>query len=170
MNNSLVFRNLGRFVLLVLLQVTVFNNVYLGGYLNPCLFVLFIAMLPTNTGRIPMMLIAFFTGLIVDIATNMLGFHAFACTVVAFLRGVWLDGIIMHDNNEDIETPSFYSGSYQQFGIYLFLILLFYNIVYYSLLIFDLHDIWQIALSAMLGTVVTWILATLYQMLLVRKR
>ena len=66
MNSQLIFRNIGRFLLLVLLQVLVFNNIYLGGYINPCIYVLFIAMLPTTTGKIPMMLIAFFTGMCVD--------------------------------------------------------------------------------------------------------
>ena len=169
MNSRLVFSNIARFLILVLLQIAVLNNIYLGGYLNPFLFVLFIAMLPTNMGRIPMMLVAFFTGLIVDLTTNMLGIHAFTCTAVAFLRGVWLDHIIIHDNNEDVETPSLRSVPYQQFGIYLFLLILIYNMIYFTLLIFNFHDIGQILLSALLGTVVTWVLAILYQTLLLKK-
>ncbi len=169
MNSQLIFRNIGRFLLLVLLQVLVFNNIYLGGYINPCIYVLFIAMLPTTTGRIPMMLIAFFTGLCVDISTNMLGFHTFACTAVAYLRGIWLDRIIIHDNDEGIEMPSLYSGSYQQFALYLFLLLLAFNLIYHLLLVFTLRDFFGILLSALLSTVVTWILAILYQTLLLHK-
>ena len=169
MNSQLIFRNIGRFLLLVLLQVLVFNNIYLGGYINPCIYVLFIAMLPTNTGRIPMMLIAFATGLCVDVSTNMLGFHTFACTVVGYLRGIWLDKIIIRDNEEVIETPSLYSGSYQQFLVYLFLVLFVFNLVYHTLLVFELREFFSILLSTLLSTVVTWILAVLYQTLLLRK-
>ena len=169
MNSQLIFRNIGRFLLLVLLQVLVFNNIYLGGYINPYIYVLFIAMLPTTTGRIPMMVIAFFTGLCVDVSTKIIGFHTFACTAVAFLRGIWLDKIIIHDNDEGIETPNLYSGSYQQFAIYLFLLLFAFNLIYHTLLVFSIQEFFNILLTAFLSTVVTWILAILYQTLLLRK-
>ena len=64
--NNLVWRNIGRFLLLTLMQLLILNNVYLGGYVMPMLYVLFILMLPTSTGRIPMLLIAFGTGLLMD--------------------------------------------------------------------------------------------------------
>ena len=169
MNSQLIMRNIGRFLLLMLLQVLVFNNIYLGGYINPCIYLLFIAMLPTTTGRIPMMLMAFFAGLCIDLSTNMIGFHTFACTAVGFLRGVWLDKIIIRDNDEGVETPSLFSVSYQQFSVYLFLLLLVFYIVYYVMLVFSLRDIFSILLSALLSTVVTWVLAILYQTLLLRK-
>lgn len=169
MNSQLIFRNIGRFLLLVLLQVLVFNNIYLGGYINPCIYVLFIAMLPTTTGRIPMMVIAFFTGLCVDVSTNLVGFHTFACTAVAFLRGIWLDKIIIRDNDEGIETPSLYSGSYQQFLIYLFLLFFIFNLIYHSLLVFNIAEFFSILVTSLLSTIITCILAILYQTLLLRK-
>ena len=169
MNSQLIFRNIERFILLMLLQVLIFNNVYLGGYINPCIYVLFIAMLPTQTGRIPMMLIAFFTGLCVDVSTNMLGFHTFESTAVGYLRGVWLDKIIIRDNEEGIETPSIYSGSYQQFLFYLFLLLFVFNLIYHTLLVFSFHEFFSILFTALLSTIVTWLLALLYQTLLLRK-
>ena len=169
MNSSLILHNIGRFLLLMALQALVLNNIYLGGYINPCLYLLFIAMLPTNTGKIATMLIAFFTGLCVDITTNMLGFHTFACTAVGFLRGIWLDKIILRDNEETIETPSIRNGSYQLFSLYLFLLLLIFHIIYFSLMFFNLHDILHILSSSVASSVVTWILAILYQTLLLKK-
>lgn len=170
MNNKLMFRNIGRWFLLVLLQVLVFNNINLGGYINPFLYVLFIAMLPTNTGAIPMLVIAFVTGISVDVSTNMLGFHAAACTMVAFLRVVWLDKILLRDNDDAIETPSIYSPSYQQFMIYLFLLVFVFNLTYYVLVVFSLRELFGILISTLLSTVVTWLLAILYQTLFFRKQ
>lgn len=169
MNSQLVFRMIGHFVLLMLLQLFVFDNIYLGGYIYPCLFVLFIAMLPTSMPAIPMMLIAFGTGLMADVSSNMLGFNAFACTVIALLRGVWLDNIVRGDNDGDIETPSIRTVPYQQYSLYLFLILLIFNFVYHLLLVFDLSEMPSILLSTLLSTVITWLLSVLYQTLLFRK-
>ncbi|MBQ6955372.1 MAG: hypothetical protein IJP80_02020 [Bacteroidales bacterium] len=165
----MVFRNIGRFLLLMLLQLFVFDNIYLGGYINPCLYILFIAMLPTSMPAIPMMLIAFGTGLVADMSSNMLGFNASACTVVAFLRGIWLDKIVRGDNNNEIDTPSIRTVPYQQYSLYLFLLILAYNIVYHSLLVFDITGLFSILLTALLSTAVTWLLAVLYQTLLFRK-
>ena len=44
MNNVLI-RNIIRFVVLVLLQVGVLNQVQLGGFINPYLYILFVIML-----------------------------------------------------------------------------------------------------------------------------
>lgn len=169
MNSQLVFRNIGRFVLLMLLQLFVFDNIYLGGYINPCLYVLFVAMLPTSLPAIPMMLIAFGTGLMADVTSNMLGFNAFACTVVAFLRGVWLDNIVRGDNEGEVDTPSIRTVPYQQYSLYLFFLLLVFNFVYQLLLVFDLRELPSILLTTLLSTIITWLLAILYQSLLFRK-
>ncbi len=166
MNSQLIFRNIGRFLLLMLLQVLILNNVYLGGYINPYLYILFIAMLPTDTGKIPMIIISFCTGLCIDVSTNMLGFHTFACTLIGFMRPIWFDKIIIRDNNEAISTPSVYSGSYQMFALYLFLILFVFHLTFYLLLIFSFRDFFTILISALLSTVLTWILAIIYQTLI----
>ena len=100
-----IWRIVGRFVLLMALQMLVLNHVYLGGYVMPMLYVLFILMLPTDTGRIPMLLIAFGTGLLVDVMNNMLGFHALACTVVAMLRILFADRILTRGEPVTIEKP-----------------------------------------------------------------
>ena len=169
MNHNIVMRNIGRWILLMLLQVLIFNNVYLGGYINPCLYLLFVAMLPTSMGCIPMMLVAFVTGLCVDVSTNMLGFHTAACTAVGFLRKIWLDNMIVRDNEGGVETPSFYSVSYQQFAVYLFFLLLIFNLIYYTLVSFSFGEIFQIILKALLSSLVTFLLAVVYQVLLIRK-
>ena len=168
MNRNLIFRNIGRFALLMLLQVLVLNNVYLGGYITPFLYVLFIAMLPTNTNRIAMLLIAFASGLCFDIFSNMLGFHAFACTLTAFVRIMGAQRIIKRDDDE-IETPSIRSGSYQHFIVYLLVLLLVYNLAYYILSVFSFRELPQILLSTVLSTVITALLAILYQTLLIHR-
>ena len=120
--NRLVWRNIGRFVLLMLLQLLVLNNVYLGGYVMPMLYVLFILMLPTSVGRVPLLLTAFGTGLVVDIMAGALGFHALACTVVAMMRITFADRILTRGENVTIETPSVFSVTPQYFISYLLLL------------------------------------------------
>jgi len=55
-----------RFALLVLLQVLVLNNINLGGYIHPYIYILFILLLPVSMNKNLVLFIAFFTGLTVD--------------------------------------------------------------------------------------------------------
>ena len=169
MNTKLLFRNVGRFVLLMLIQVLVLNNVYLGGYINPCLYLLIVAMLPTDLGKIATLIVAFATGLTADVFTNMLGFNAFACTAMGFVKVVWADKILLRDSDDAIETPNIYSVAYQQYMVYLFVLLFTFFVLYYLLMTFSFHNFVDTLISAVLSTVVTWVLAILYQTLMFRK-
>ena len=47
--NKKTWRIIGRFALLILIQLLVLNQVYLGSYVMPMLYLLAILMLPTDT-------------------------------------------------------------------------------------------------------------------------
>lgn len=169
MNSNLLLRNVLRFFVLMMMQLVVFNNVYLGGYINPCIYLLFIAMLPTSIGKIWPLVIAFICGLCVDISANMLGFHTFSCTMAAFARVIWLEKIIMRDRDEAIYIPSLREGSYQQFAIYWFLLLAVFYVTYYGILVFSLRELPQILFSAIISSLITWVLGVIYQTLFIKK-
>jgi len=85
MNNVFV-KNIIRFVILMLVQVLVFNNMNLGGYMHPYIYVLFLLLLPININRSLLLLIAFFTGLTVDYFAGTMGINAAASVLLAYLR------------------------------------------------------------------------------------
>ncbi len=168
--NRLVWRNIGRFVLLMLLQLLVLNNVYLGGYVMPMLYVLFILMLPTSVGRVPLLLTAFGTGLVVDIMAGALGFHALACTVVAMMRITFADRILTRGENVTIETPSVFSVTPQYFISYLLLLTGAFYLVFYSVELFSFRGLGEVLLATVCSTVVTSLLVILYQYAFVRRK
>ena len=85
MINSTV-RNILRFIFLVLFQVLILNNIQLGGYLNPFLYVLFIIMLPFQTPDWLVLVLSFALGISVDMFADTGGLHAASCVLMAFLR------------------------------------------------------------------------------------
>ena len=167
--NNLVWRNIGRFVLLALVQLLVLNNVYLGGYVMPMLYVLFILMLPTSTGRIPMLLIAFGTGLLMDIMAGALDFHALACTVVAMMRILFADRILTRGENVAIANPGIYSVTPQYFISYLMLMLGIFYLLFYLLEIFSFRGFGGVLLATVCSTLVTTLLAVLYQWVFLKR-
>ena len=167
--NKGVLRIVGRFVLLMALQLLVLNYVYLGGYVMPMLYVLFILMLPTDTPRILMLLIAFGTGLLVDVMNNMLGFHALACTVVAMLRILFADRILTRGEPTTVSTPSIYSVSPQYFVSYLLILLAIFYLIFFTVELFGFRNFGTVLLTTILSTLVTALLAVLYQFIFLKK-
>ena len=168
--NNLVWRNIWRFLLLVLFQLLVLNNVYLGGYVMPMLYVLFILMLPTGMKRIPLLLIAFGTGLIMDVTSNVVGFHALACTTVAMMRILFADRILTRGEPITISTPSIRSVTPQYFVSYLMLMLGVFYLLFYTTELFGSRGFGGVLLATLCSTLVTTVLAVLYQLVFMRKK
>ena len=69
-------KNTFLFVLLVLLQVLIFNNVDYWGYVNPMIYIVYLLLSPYRENRVPYLCTAFLLGLCVDIFSNTGGFNA----------------------------------------------------------------------------------------------
>lgn len=88
--NKILFTNIARFVILVLLQGLVMSNINFLGYINPYLYILFILLLPVNLDQTKVLLLAFLLGLSIDFFQDSGGVHAAACLVIAYLRPLFL--------------------------------------------------------------------------------
>lgn len=165
----LVIRNIVRFVALLAIQVLVLDNIYLGGYICPVLYTLFILMLPNRIGKIYMLLIAFATGLTVDVCSNTLGFHACATTVMAFCRITFADRIITRGDDITIDMPSIFNVAPQYFVYYSALLIFIHTFVFFMLDYFKLSNIFSILLSSLLTSATTLILVIVWQLIFVHR-
>ncbi|WP_281227766.1 rod shape-determining protein MreD [Flavobacterium aquiphilum] len=84
--NSTVLMNIFRFVLLLALQILVFNNMNFEGYVSAFPYILFIILYPVNGNKSSLLIASFFLGLIMDLFCNSGGVHATACVLLAYLR------------------------------------------------------------------------------------
>jgi len=84
--SSAVFINIARFILLLLLQVAVFNKMDFLGYINPFPYILFILLYPVNGNKYGLLLSSFLLGIIMDMFCNSGGVHATAAITLAALR------------------------------------------------------------------------------------
>ena len=84
--NSALFVNIFRFLLLLAVQIIVFNNMNFLGYISPFLYILFIILYPVNSNKSGLLLASFFLGLIMDMFSNSGGIHTTACLVLAYYR------------------------------------------------------------------------------------
>ena len=75
-----------RFIVFILLQGLILNNIELSGYINPFLYVLFILTLPLTASKYLVLILSFITGLVIDMFSSTMGFHVAATVFVGFLR------------------------------------------------------------------------------------
>lgn len=73
-------------MILLSLQVLIFNNIDLLGYINPYPYVLFILLYPVNGNKNILLISSFMLGLLLDMFCNSGGIHAMASLILAFVR------------------------------------------------------------------------------------
>lgn len=152
-----VLQNIFRFILLVIAQVLVLNNVQFLGYINPYIYILFILSLPVLTKRWVTLILAFLLGITIDIFSNTLGMHAFATVLIAFLR----NGIIkiftsLEEGNNP--TPSFYTFGVSAYIKYVIAMVIIHHITLFYLEAFSFSHFWITSGKIILSSLVTILL------------
>jgi len=97
---NIILKNTIRFIVLVLIQVAILNNIQVSGFLNPYMYVLFILLLPFETPNWLLLSLSFLLGLSVDIFSGTLGMHASACVFMGYVRPYVLNYLSLRDGYE----------------------------------------------------------------------
>lgn len=120
------------FVLLVLTQGLILNNIEFGGYINPYLYVLLILMLPFEMPDWLGLVIAFFLGLAIDVFASTMGIHTSATIFMAFARKYVLKLIMPRGGYEFGTEPQLHYMGLSWFSIYsIILVVLHHAFLFY---------------------------------------
>lgn len=158
-----VLQNIIRFIVLVIVQVLILNNIQFMGYINPFVYIYFILALPVRFPRWGVLLLAFVLGLIIDIFSNTAGLHAFATVFVAFLRAPAINLLVSIDENSNPQ-PSVRTFGWMTFLRYAGFLILIHNALIFVVEAFSFVNFGVIALKIFLSSVVTIILIIAIQM------
>lgn len=154
MNSTLII-NIFRFVSLLLLQVVLFDNIDLFGFVTPYPYILFILLYPLNSNRAGLILASFFLGLILDSFNNSGGVQAAACVSLAYFREPFLKfsfGVSYEYHMMKI-TDKFST----ELLTYLSISILFHHLIFYTLEIFNIQFAFEILLRTILSSALTLI-------------
>ncbi|MES2005157.1 MAG: rod shape-determining protein MreD [Bacteroidota bacterium] len=98
---SSLLKNIIRFVLFILFQVYILNQVPpLHQFIVPYIYFLFILWLPFNISHFWLLIISFVFGLTLDFFTGSYGLHAAPCVLIAYIRPFLLNLLIPQDTTE----------------------------------------------------------------------
>lgn len=139
MLNKNLFYNLFIIILLALMQVFVFSNIYFFHRYNPIVYIIWILFVPININRYLFLILSFILGFIVDLFLNTGGINAFACVFIAQLRIFYIRFI--SGLSLEIEIFSFKDFNFIQLFLYIFLMVLTHHLFAFTLENFKFSNI-----------------------------
>ncbi len=168
--NSIVLRNIIRFLVLVLIQVFVLNNIRVNGYVNPYLYVMFILLLPFETPGWLLLISSFFIGLTIDLFAHTPGMHASAAVFMAFCR----PGLIrLLSGSKGVESgmePGIKDMGFQWFFLYSLVLIFLHHSLFFLLEVFRFNELPQTLYRILFSTFSTLVLILLTEYLFIRKK
>lgn len=165
--NNIVSANIARFIILVLFQVLVLNNINFLGYINPYIYILFIILFPIINNRLLFIFLGFFVGLSVDLFLDSGGVHAAACVTIAYIRPVILK--FAFGMAYEHQTVKFSSTEFGQRFTYFSIITIIHHLILFSLEIFNTSKILLILKKSLFSSIFTILLCLLITIIFSRK-
>ncbi len=166
---NFIVKNIIRFIILILLQVTIFNNIQLSGFINPYLYVLFILLLPFDTPPWLLLVLSFFMGLSIDVFSNTIGIHASACVFMGFLRPYILNYISVRDNYECNIEQGLYIYGFSWFFKYALILILAHHSFLFIVEVFSFNNFGDTLIRIILSSIFTLILVITSQFIISKK-
>ena len=157
------------FIVLILAQLLIFNNIEFSGYINPYVYVLFILLLPFTTPRIVLLICGFVLGLIIDLFMGTPGVHSSATVLMAFSRA-WVMALFS-------PREGYQSGTYPRladFGLewfvkYTVMLVLIHHFALFYLEVFSFHHFFSTLFRVFLSSVLTSLIIIFSQYFVFRK-
>jgi rod shape-determining protein MreD len=166
---NIIIRNSARFILLILLQVLVFNHIEIDSYLIPHIYIMFILLLPFETPKWLLLLSAFLLGLFIDMFSYTIGLHTAACVLMAFLRPI-VQNIISRQEYEPGVQPGISGLGFKWFLAYTVILVGSHHLLIYFLDEFRFISVLTVIFRALLNTGLTTISIVIAQLLFFRPK
>lgn len=157
-----------RMLALTLIQILIFNNIHVAGYITPIMVGYMILICHRGSDRIALLLWGFVTGVLFDVFSNTPGLCTTAMTLTAMLQPFILSLCIPNDAPEDMK-PSVKEMGRMGFFIYCVTLMGTLHTAFYLLDAFTLRN-WLITLAAIVcGTLLSAVLSIVFEMLHAKK-
>lgn len=147
------------FVVLVLLQALILNNIQVSGLINPYVYILFVLLLPFTIPGYFLLGLSFLLGISIDIFSNTPGIHAGATVLLGFLRPSIAQLVSSREIIEKGNTPNL-----TQLGFASFLKYVVISVLIHHLFLFFAETF---SFSYFFETLLRWMLSSIFSILII---
>ncbi|HUH46110.1 MAG TPA: hypothetical protein VLZ54_03070 [Arenibacter sp.] len=125
-------------MLLILVQVLIFNNLNFFGYINPMVYILFLYWYPIKEKRALFILLSFLLGLMVDWFSDTMAIHAAATVTIAYLRPTIMR--FCFGVNYEFQNFKLTNTTKAQQITFLALLIIIHHLIFFTLEIFSFEN------------------------------
>lgn len=154
MYNTLI-RNILRFVGLLFLQVLIIDNIRLGNFIHPCVYVLYVMLLPFDSPKWSLMVNGFLIGFAVDLFNGTPGLNAAATVLMAYFRPNIISLTTRKSDIDGKTAPSVDEMGLQWFFVYSILLLIIHNFTLFMLEAFSFRLFGLVLLETLLSVIIS---------------
>lgn len=152
----------GIFVVLILLQVFLLDNLALSVYFHPLIYVAFVIVLPMDMRPVTVLLLSLLLGVVMDCITGQAGLNVMATAAVGFLRPTIVNLVCGRSGGFDDAVPSLHRFTTKNLVGYIFFMVLIHSTLFFMLeslsLMHFLHTLLRIAISTLSAYIFVWYL------------
>jgi hypothetical protein len=168
------FKNFITYTLLLLflglIQIMFLKNLALFGVAFCFLYLLGILNLPITISHVPLILISFGLGLIVDIFYDTIGIHAASATLLSFLRPYWLKAISPTGGYDDSAKPNLPEMGIVWYMSYSLPLIFAFSLVFFTADQWGTEGFFGVLYKSFLSSIFTVVLAIIVQLLFFKRR
>ena len=162
--------NFLRFIILLFVQVFLLKNIGYYNLATPYLYILFVLLLPFETPNWLLFSLAFVMGISIDVFYDTLGLHALACTVLAFVRILYISITVQKDGFDNEPEPALGIMGFRWFFFYAVVLTLFHHLTLFLCETFRFSDLPYTLFRALLSSLFTVFLILIAEFIFFRKK
>lgn len=153
------------FVLLLLCQKLIADSISLWGIITPMVYIMFILVLPFQMPKSLVVLLGFVMGLSVDLFTGIMGQHAAASVLIAFLRMPMINIISTQIKFEEHLRPILWDMQFSWYFQYALYLTLIHHIVFFFLDAMSFQNLFLVLGIALLNVIATLLMIFIFQII-----
>ena len=147
-------KQIGRYIIVMILQVLLFDQLQLLGVCHPYIYILCLLMMPITLSHSADMIIGAVVGLIMDVFCNSLGVHTAACIFIMFIRP-YLIGAIVNDKDRLNEQISLRALGMEALLRYVVILVVVHHLIVFLLAAWSWEHIGFVLAETIVSSLVT---------------
>ena len=166
---KLIITQIIRFVLFVLIQSLVFNQLEIGMNIQIMIYPLFLMLLPFETNILILLILAVVMGLSIDSISDTYGLHTSSLLLFAYLRPIVFNMFAPREGYDSIKEASFFEMGQRWFISVFGLLLFIHHLWFFALEMFSMNEISLILQKTILSVPLSFLLCIFLQVIFVNK-
>ncbi|GEO05333.1 rod shape-determining protein MreD [Adhaeribacter aerolatus] len=159
------FVHIFQFFIFMAVQILLVRNVVLFNTAFCYIYIAFLLFLPIQMPRVALLLMAFLTGLTVDIFYDTVGINAAACVLLAFLRPYVLLVLTPRDDYEKNDTINLHVMGWRWFTVYALFLVFIHHLALFFLELGSFREVGFTMAKVVLSTLLTYLVLIIIQLL-----